>query len=352
MNELRQELGKGLSRLSEETCTSELLESAEQGVWPEAVWNGLENLGLVMAALPEEAGGVGLELADLLYIVNRSAYEALPVPLVETFLAGRALVAAGIEVPEGPLTVAPVMGEHLELSRSGDTWSLQGVARHVPWGNRCGHAVVVAAQDGVEHVALVRLAPELVVQEEKNLAGEPRVDLKFDGATVVDARVVAAARERLELDGALLRAVQMTGAMERALELSLSYANERVQFGRPIGKFQAVQQMLAVMAGHVAAAKAAADFAAHGCAQGLGLFPVAIAKARVGEAAGLSAEIAHQVHGAMGITREHRLHFSTRRLWAWRDEFGAEVLWQRRLGSLVAQQGPDALWPMLTAYSA
>lgn len=350
MNELRQELGKSLARLSEEACTSEVLEAAEQGVWPQAVWSGLEEIGLVLAALPEDRGGVGLELADLLYIVARSAYHALPVPLVETYLAGRLLVRAGIEVPEGALTVAPVFDERLAIRNDAGAWRLEGMAHRVPWGAACGHAVVVAEQAGSEYAALVRLTPEMVVSQTKNLAGEPRVDLSFQGSAVVQARALLRASEQLEQDGALFRAVQMTGAMERALELSLQYANERVQFGRPIGKFQAVQQMLAVMAGHVAAAKAAADFAVHGCAGELSLFPVAIAKARAGEAAGLSAEIAHQVHGAMGITREHRLHFSTRRLWAWRDEFGAEVLWQRRLGTLMAQQGPEALWPMLTAF--
>ncbi|QHE83916.1 acyl-CoA dehydrogenase family protein [Hydrogenophaga sp. BPS33] len=351
MNELCEELGKSLARLSEETCTSDVLEAAEQGVWPAAVWRGLEEIGLVLAALPEDAGGVGLDLSDLMYIVDRSAYHTLPVPLVETYLAGRLLVSAGIDVPEGALTVAPVRGERFAIAGGEGAWSIEGTAHRVPWGNVCGHAVVVAEQAGEDVVALVRLAPEMVGEQTRNLSGEPRVDLSFNGASVVAARAVPGARQQLEFDGALMRAVQMTGAMERALELSLLYANERVQFGRPIGKFQAVQQMLAVMAGHVAASKAAVDFAVHGCANGLSLFPVAIAKARAGEAAGLSAEIAHQVHGAMGITREHRLHFSTRRLWAWRDEFGAEVLWQRRLGELVAQQGPDALWPTLTAFS-
>ena len=73
------------------------------------------------------------------------------------------------------------------------------------------------------------------------------------------------------------------------------------------------------------------------------------AKARIGEAAGKGAEIAHQIHAAMGYTREHNLHFSSRRLWAWRDEFGNESFWQMRLGRMVAKQGADALWPMLTA---
>jgi acyl-CoA dehydrogenase len=122
-----------------------------------------------------------------------------------------------------------------------------------------------------------------------------------------------------------------------------------VQFGRPIGKFQAVQHMLALLAGHAAAAGAAADAAIDAGAIRPSEFAVAVAKARIGEAAGKGAEIAHQIHAAMGYTREHNLHFVSRRLWAWRDEFGNETHWQMRLGRLVARQGADALWPMLTA---
>ena len=75
---------------------------------------------------------------------------------------------------------------------------------------------------------------------------------------------------------------------------------------------------------------------------------VAAAKVRVGEAAGAGAAVAHQVHGAMGFTFEHRLHQFTRRLWSWRDEYGQESEWAIRLGRLVAADGADALWPALT----
>jgi len=98
----------------------------------------------------------------------------------------------------------------------------------------------------------------------------------------------------------------------------------------------------------VAAASAAADAAVEASAAAPDEFAVAVAKSRTGEAAGKSAEIAHQVHGAMGYTREHNLHYSTRRLWSWRDEFGNETYWQSRLGRAVAAQGADALWPMLS----
>jgi len=70
---------------------------------------------------------------------------------------------------------------------------------------------------------------------------------------------------------------------------------------------------------------------------------------RVGEAAGIGASIAHQVHGAIGFTYEHALQFATRRLWSWRAEFGGESEWAAELGRSVAERGADALWPHLTA---
>ena len=147
---------------------------------------------------------------------------------------------------------------------------------------------------------------------------------------------------------ACLMAAQMAGALQRVMEMTLQYANDRVQFGRPIGKFQAVQHMLAVLAGHVAASAAAVDAAIEASENEPSDFAVAVAKSRAGEAAGKGAEIAHQVHGAMGFTREHNLHHLTRRLWSWRDEFGNETHWQTRIGEMALKQGANMLWPFLT----
>ena len=153
--------------------------------------------------------------------------------------------------------------------------------------------------------------------------------------------------------GAAARAQQMAGALEHILEQSVQFSLDRVQFGRPIAKFQAVQHNLASLAGEVAAAGAAADAAAeaiasHGLGGALVAAEVAIAKLRVGEAAGTGAAIAHQVHGAMGFTYEHSLHHATRRLWAWREEFGNETHWATQLGHMVAEGGADELWPFIT----
>ena len=318
---MMQDLLKTVDRIAEARCAKAVREAAEAGEWPAALWDELDKVGLVRAVLPESAGGAGLDFGDAMAALRRSAYHALPVPLAETMIAGRLLLAAGLEVPEGPLTVA------------------SGEAKRVPWGGQCAHVIVVGENEiGVASKVSVTL-------EEKNLAGEPRAQLQF---APPKATKMPKALERLQLEGALARSVQMAGALERALAYALAYANERVQFGRPIGKFQAVQHMLALLAGQAAAASAIAEAAVEASAQAPDEFTIAAAKARVGEAAGKGAEIAHQVHGAMGFTREHNLHYVTRRLWSWRDEFGNEAHWQMRLGRTVAAKGADALWPMLT----
>jgi acyl-CoA dehydrogenase len=128
--------------------------------------------------------------------------------------------------------------------------------------------------------------------------------------------------------------------------MTTDYANGRIQFGKPIGRYQAVQHLLAVLATQVAAAGAAADIAASSF-QEASMLAIASAKLRVGEAAGICAAIAHQVHGAMGYTEEHRLNFFTKRLWSWRDEFGSEASWGRYLGRYAIAAGAEALWPFI-----
>jgi acyl-CoA dehydrogenase len=151
------------------------------------------------------------------------------------------------------------------------------------------------------------------------------------------------------LYGALARSAQMAGALQSILTQAVRYAGERKQFGRAIGAFQAIQHQLALLAGHAAAAGMAAAHACRAAERGDPTREVAAAKVRVGEAAGFGASIAHQVHGAIGFTYEHSLHFATRRLWSWRAEFGGESHWGVVLGRLVAERGADQLWGDLTA---
>ena len=229
-------------------------------------------------------------------------------------------------------------------------YRLSGRLARVPWGDRADRILVFAHDAaGAAHLALV--PPPVPGNDARvNLAFEPRPSLSFDGVAVPDNAIRAAppiCADGLLVLGAAMRAQQMVGAMERCLEHALKHANERKQFGRALAKFQAIQHMLAEAAGHFAAASAAADGAAEAWGHPEFRLATAMAKARVGEAAGKVAAICHQVHGAMGFTQEHPLHFSTRRLWSWRDEFGGEAFWEAEIGRSVCAQGGEALWDRL-----
>ncbi len=348
MTELGSLLADTVARLFGALATKELIESAEKAAWPEKLWRALEEGGLTLPLVPEAAGGAGGTWLDAHVVVRASGRHTAPVPLAETIVAGWLLSRAGLEVPFGPLTLAPVHGtETLALARHGDGVTVRGTATRVPWGRHAGHVVTVADVDGRPTVALVA-ASGARITEGANLAREPRDTLVFDGAPVLASAPAAVAPDAIRLYGAMARAAQMAGALDACLDQAVRYATERKQFGRPIGSFQAIQQNLAVLAGHVAAAGIAAESAFRAADRGDARFEIAVAKVRVGEAAGVGAGIAHQTHGAIGFTYEHALHFATRRLWSWRAEFGSESAWARELGETVAARGADALWPDLT----
>jgi acyl-CoA dehydrogenase len=190
--------------------------------------------------------------------------------------------------------------------------------------------------DGRPQLALLALAG-LPRRDDMNLAREPRdsFDLRSVPAVACAPLPAALGARPIRLYGAMLRSAQMAGAMERLVQQSVQYAGDRVQFGKPIGKFQAIQQQLAVLGCEWAATSAGAAFAfeqAHGAGAGLA---IAAAKVRASEAAGKAASIAHATHGAIGFTYEHTLHFSSRRLWSWRSEFGHHAAWSRRLGAAI-----------------
>ena len=345
-----------LTRMLEEHCTPEVVARAEQGEWPKELWDTLEAAGLPCAWVPETRGGAGASLADGFGIVRVAARYAAPVPLAETLLAGWTLSQAGVDVPPGPLSAAPTRTDDAPTLDSRDR--LSGVLRGVSFVSDARALVLVARRgDGVA-MAMLELDAERHrerIARGASLAGEPQDDVSLDDLIPDVIADLPAAFDLVQRRvGATLRAQQIAGALEAALELSLRYAGERSQFGRPIARFQAVQHNLAVLAGEAAAAGAAADAAASALARfGAGderaFHAVAAAKIRAGEAAGSGAAIAHQVHGAIGFTREYRLQQRTRRLWSWRDDFGPEAQWADELGRRIAAAGADRLWADLSA---
>jgi acyl-CoA dehydrogenase len=239
-------------------------------------------------------------------------------------------------------------------------YSVTGQLSRVGWAGTAARLVVLAAGPGGSDVVLSvdPSAAGVTVTPGANLAGEPRDDVLLDVRVPAEDAATAPedTRELLVRRAALARALLLAGAAGRALAGSVRYAGERVQFGRPIGKFQAVQQQLALAAAEVAAGRAAVDAAtriaaANDVAGPDAGFAIAVAKARTSEAAGAVARIAHQVHGAIGFTLEHDLRLATTRLWAWREEDGSDAHWHTVIARRVLAEGADGLWPLLTRAS-
>jgi acyl-CoA dehydrogenase len=350
MSETGDLLQESARRLFAGHCDQNLVARAEAGEWPQELWHAIEQAGFAAALVPEEAGGSGVGMADALAVLRAAAGSCAPVPLAETMVANWLLATSGLGVEIGPHSIAPVSPyDGFVLVREAEGWRLTGQAARVPWARTARSIAVLALARGEPMVVRLRREQHTPVAG-RNLAGEPRDDIS------VDARVDAVAQaprgfgpEQLQLFGAATRTLLIAGALATVLDMTVRYAQERVQFGRPIGKFQAIQQNLAVLAGQVAAAGAAADLAQEAAANGFHRLTIAAAKARAGEAASVGAAIAHQVHGAIGFTQEHRLNHSTRRLWSWRDEFGSEATWNRVVGEIAAKTGGEQLWATITA---
>jgi alkylation response protein AidB-like acyl-CoA dehydrogenase len=341
------------TRIFADLADPQALNSAPDQRWKAPLWQALEESGLTLAWVPEERGGAGASLLDGFYILRISGQYAAPVAIAETLLAGHFLAAAGLECPSGPLAVAPVrLGDHLTCSKEG---AISGTARAVPFAAEARAVVVIAEAENGQVAAL--MAPGSFAHSARavDMGGE-RADITFDNVYPAEMAPLPGDwhADTPNMMGAAVRAAQMAGALESVLQLSVDYAGGRVAFGRPIAKFQAVQHNLARLGGEVAAALSASGSAAETLAGAPAFDPavlleVASAKIRCGEAAGEGAAIAHQLHGAIGWTAEHILQRYTRRLWGWRDDFGTESHWAVMLGDLVAESGPDALWPMLAA---
>ena len=350
-DELRSLVLDTAGRLFADRIDADICEQVEAGDWPQGCWDEIVEMGLPRALLAEDDGGTGLATADGLGLVERAGYYALPLPLAETLVGNHLRASAGFGVDDAPVALVSHQNMHdLRLVSSGDGWRLSGILSRVAWARFTPTLMLDVADERGDTQRVALAGTGLDWRCDNSLAGEPRDSVTLDDLELDAAQVAPLGSGALSVNhwGALIRALQMAGAARRALELAVEHANDRKQFGRPIARFQAVQQQLAAMAGHIAVAGAAAQAGARALGSERAPMMIAIAKARVGEAASQSAAIAHQVTAAMGFTREHSLHNYSRRLWAWRDEFGAEPYWQAEIGRAALAAGGDGLWPFIS----
>lgn len=295
-------LVEAFRRLLAERITPEVVRTVEQRRELGSEWQEFVASGFLDAHVPEAAGGAGLGLAQLFPLLLLLGEHAVPLPVGQTMVA-RGLLAGsgGASAPDAAILIA-------------------GVSNHFPGGASATHALV----EGDDGLGLAEISGDGI-----DPFGAGSASLLRDART---GEPVEGSTSTLLLAAAAVESALMAGAMARILEMSLRYAGERQQFGRPLGKFQAIQQQLAVLAEQVISAQVAAR-AAFGGAR-FEEARVAAAKVRVNEAAGHICAIAHAIHGAIGATEEFDLQLYTRRLKQGQLAFGSETFWAARLGRL------------------
>lgn len=293
----------------------------------------IDGLGLTRLMLPEQAGGFDGNWEDAGPVFTALGRHGIPLPLGEVILANHWLHSFGQEIPEGLIRFA--------FASPGE-----------------GEAITVQRDTGFERAQwILALTPErwllLPVGEAVWRGGrdKPSVTLKWNGQSVHASGSLPEGDRPLFAEAALMRSCQIAGAIEAMLRMTIDHGLERSQFGRPLVRFQAIQHQLAILAEESAAASCSAASACQAAVAGEAGFEIAAAKYRTSRAATVAADIAHQIHGAIGFTREYPLHHFSQPAQAWASEFGNAQHWAQWLGRFALDARPEPLWHWLTARS-
>jgi acyl-CoA dehydrogenase len=319
--------------------------------WPSRTWTELENAGMTGVGIDETIGGSGGSLLDVATLAFETGRHATLAPLIETsMLCGWVDNLCHWTWSQGVETIAFATSGEIEIRRDGSSLVLIGSVPAVPWARLAQRVLLVLETN--DDTVIVRLAPaDFTLAPGTNVAGEPRdtIILNAVSLSAEQWQVCPVRAEEIRRRGAFARSVAMVGAMSSILHMTVTFANERQQFGRPIARFQAVQHLLAQLAEEVFASVVITRTALDATLAGGGELETMSAIIRVAKAATKVARFSHQVHGAIGATEEYALHRFTNRLWCWRNEFGGEAAWSRTLSEYVRQAGgPDQLWSLLT----
>lgn len=308
---------EAFSQWLEATFDSQRVRGIEHSAGNSGDWQTIIDSGFADLLVPEDAGGAGAGLETFGEVLQTCGACALPLALATTLWIRAALVAEGINVPSGAIALA-----------NGQWDGAAVTCRSVAFAAQAQWVLVVLGEDAWM-LPVADAQPFGVVLDS---AHDPRISTDLHWPKLPAEAVKLQQAHDWQAIGAAIFAALIAGAASRVLRLSLAYAAERSQFGKPIARFQAVQQQLSVLAEEVYAVRMAAQLALRGPRLHVAPALAAVAKARASQAVASVTAIGHMVHGAIGITEEYDLQLYTRRLHDWRLQFGSEQYWQRRLG--------------------
>jgi acyl-CoA dehydrogenase len=318
-----------LQALLQDKCTPAVVRAIEAdttGSAHQPLWQAIESSGFADAMRNETQGGGNLTLNNVFSLFMLFGQHCIPIPLAQTMLARGWLDERSVSVPIGSIALA-----NGSFNDRGDL-----ICSNITSGSLCDWVLTTVL--GSENFSL--LLPSNAA------TATPAVfptdcSLRWSKQIVANQNRLPAMDIKLHL--ACIYAAQLAGALVAVFERTLQFANDRQQFGKPIGKFQAIQHQLSVMAEHVFAARMAAQIGTYSASITPDLYRVAVAKARTSEAALEVAALSHSIHGAIGFTEEFDLQLFTRRLHLWRQAAGSESYWHNVLGQALLTQDSLAL---------
>ena len=344
MNDLKNMIYDGSHRLFNDFLNWENLKIYEQQPWPQELWTEFNKLGFTSIFYPDDEGGINANWIDAQIILKASGYHGVPLPIGESLASNWFASRNGMSLPEGHWAITN--GE-IKIDEKLNKVEFKDLP--LAWGRFAKQVLHIAER----RITLFELDKKASVDESTNLANEPRDKITGEGK-VIESVETNLVKNPLHWIGALVRSCQIAGGAGQALDLSLKYSKDREQFGRPIAKFQTIQNYLADLAGLSASLDAisiaaANDLDINGLSENSrAKTTLAAAKCRSSEGVERITRLSHQVHGAIGFTYEYGLHFYTKRLWAWRDEYGSAVEWGKFLGDIALTHNSENIWPLVT----
>ena len=293
---------------------------------------------LTKLLVKEDLGGAGMTLTDIIPIIQLSAQYGTPIPFIETIISNFLLSELNIKAENDFITLANKT-ENILIKNN----KISGNFKSIPYLNLAEKILVETEIKNQKYIILFKKGGKLTLQ--KNFLSEPKFDLDASELEIIS---MMEKPEPIDVQNLLInvRSIQSFGAMEKILKLCIEYCSQRKQFGRTLSKFQMIQNHISEIALEVAASGASLSTLKNNNKNFYNLKSTAIPKIRTGIASGKVIALSHQVHGAMGFTKEYELSYFTKALNSWRNEFGNEIYWQNILGKLFLNQNKN-FWEFL-----
>ena len=342
MSEMKEILVETVERIYKKHVDKETVDVVETGNWAINVWDILNDNEILGIAIAEKYGGAQGDLEDLIGLYYLIGKYAVPIPFVETTLANFILQ----QLQAQPITSSATFNV-IEQGVTVENGKLQGTLRNVAWARHVEQLVTIARSDDQLVIVQVVLQTEHI-QQHKNLAGEPRDTVLLNHDIIQQIAITEELLQQFQAYATAAKGAQIAGAIDKVLDLTVQYSKEREQFGRPIHRFQLVQQHLAQLAGEQAIVSAAIENVTAAILKGSFIDEIGYTTIRLDEAVKLVTASAHQVFAAIGVTHEHSLHQYTRRLWSWREDGLTALYWKKQLAKVLLESSEDNVWAYLT----